>query len=147
VTWRKYLVLAGVAVFAVTGDSLVSYGMKQVGNVALDRLSNIILVVFHPHIALGVLFLLAFFACYMAALSWADLTFVLPTTSVSFILLTLVAKFILHENVSETRWLGVAMISLGIGLVSQGPPALTPRARRQQSDDSMAETASGRIER
>ncbi len=145
-TLRKYLVLAAVAVFAVTGDSLVSCGMKQVGRVALDRLPNIILVVFHPQIALGVLFLLAFFACYMAALSWADLTYVLPTTSVSFILLTLVAKFLLHENVSETRWLGVVMISLGIGLVSQGPPALTPHPRRKQAGDCLAETASGRVE-
>jgi len=145
VTLRKYLVLAGVAVFAVTGDSLVSAGMKQVGRVALDRLPNIILVVFHPQIALGILFLLAFFGCYIAALSWADLTYVLPTTSVSFILLTLVAKFILHENVSLARWLGVGLISLGIGLVSQGP-VLTP-PRRTPSGDCLAETASGRIER
>ena len=145
-TLRKYLVLAGVAVFAVTGDSLVSAGMKQAGRVALARLPNIILVVFHPQIALGILFLLAFFACYIAALSWADLTYVLPTTSVSFILLTLVAKFILHENVSLTRWLGVGLISLGIGLVSQGP-ALTPQPRRAPSGDCLAETASGKIER
>ena len=144
-TLRKYLVLAGVAVFAVTGDSLVSNGMKQVGRVPLDHLPNIILVVFHPQIALGILFLLAFFACYVAALSWADLTYVLPTTSVSFILLTLVAKFILHENVSLTRWLGVVLISLGIGLVSQGP-VLTSQARPTQSSDCLAETASGRIE-
>lgn len=143
---RKYLVLAGVAIFAVTGDSLVSSGMKQVGAVALNHLPNIILVVFHPQIALGILFLLAFFACYMAALSWADLTYVLPTTSVSFILLTLVAKFILHENVSLTRWLGVVLISVGIGLVSQGP-VLTPQPRRTQAGDCLAETASGRIER
>jgi drug/metabolite transporter (DMT)-like permease len=146
VSLRKYLVLAGVAIFAVTGDSLVSSGMKQVGAVALNHLPNIILVVFHPQIALGILFLLAFFACYVAALSWADLTYVLPTTSVSFILLTLVAKFILHENVSLTRWLGVVLISVGIGLVSQGP-VLTPQPRRTQAGDCLAETASGRIER
>ena len=145
-TLRKYLVLAGVAVFAVAGDSLVSTGMKQVGKVALDRLPTIILVVFRPEIALGILFLLAFFACYMAALSWADLTYVLPTTSVSFILLTLVAKFLLHENVSLTRWLGVVMISLGIGLVNQGP-ALTPKPRHKQSGDRLAEAASARMER
>ena len=145
-TLRKYLVLAGVAIFAVTGDSLVSAGMKQVGRVSLDRLPNIILVVFHPQIALGILFLLAFFGCYIAALSWADLTYVLPTTSVSFILLTLVAKFILHENVSLTRWLGVVLISVGIGLVSQGP-VLTPPPRRTPSGDCLAETASGRVER
>jgi uncharacterized membrane protein len=145
VTFRKYLVLAGVAVFAVTGDSLVSRGMKQVGGISLHHLSDIILVVFRPEIALGILFLLAFFACYIAALSWADLTYVLPTTSVSFILLTLVAKFVLHENVSPARWLGVLMISIGVGFVTQGP-ALTPRQRRRESHDRLAAAISPRTE-
>jgi len=121
VTLRKYFVLAGVSVFAVTGDSLVSDGMKHVGSISLQHLPDIILVVFRPEVALGVLFLLAFFACYTTALSWADLTYVLPATSVSFILLTLVARFVLHETVSLTRWLGVLLISIGVGVVTQGP--------------------------
>lgn len=143
-TFRKYLVLVGVAVFAVTGDSLVSRGMKQVGTISLHHLQDIILVVFRPEVALGVLFLMAFFACYMAALSWADLTYVLPTTSISFILLTLVAKFILHENVSVMRWLGVVLISIGIGFVTQGP-ALTPRPQPTESEECVAEM-SARVE-
>lgn len=143
-TFRKYLVLAGVAVFAVTGDSLVSRGMKQVGSISLHHLSSIILVVFRPEVALGVLFLLAFFSCYIAALSWADLTYVLPTTSVSFILLTLVAKFVLHENVSLARWLGVLMISIGVGFVTQGP-ALTPQ-RQRVSRERLAAPVSARME-
>ena len=144
-TFPKYLVLVGVAVFAVTGDSLVSRGMKQLGGVSLHHLAGIILVVFRPEIALGVLFLLAFFACYMAALSWADLTYVLPTTSISFILLTLVAKFMLHENVSLARWLGVVMISIGVGFVTQGP-SLTPQPRSKHSHDRLAAPISARTE-
>ena len=144
-TFRKYLVLAGVAVFAVTGDSLVSRGMKQVGSISLHHLSSIILVVFRPEVALGVLFLLAFFGCYIAALSWADLTYVLPTTSVSFILLTLVARFVLHENVSPARWLGVVLISVGVGFVTQGP-ALTPQPRRRESHERLTAPVSARTE-
>ncbi len=60
----------------------------------------------------------------MVALSWADLTYVLPATSVGYILLTLIAKFVLHENVTWTRWLGILFISAGVGFVTQGP-ALT----------------------
>jgi len=146
VTFRKYLVLAGVAVFAVTGDALVSRGMKQGGSISLHDLPGIILVVFRPEVALGVFFLLAFFACYMAALSWADLTYVLPTTSVSFILLTLVAKFILHENVSLSRWLGVLLISVGVGVVTQGP-ALTHRPQPREPERlASAASATARME-
>jgi len=144
VTFRRYLVLVGVAVFAVTGDSLVSRGMRQAGGISLHHLPGIILVVFRPEVALGIFFLLAFFACYMAALSWADLTYVLPATSISFILLTLVAKFILHENVSLARWLGVLLISIGVGVVTQGP-ALTHPAQPPERE-CLAAPASARSE-
>jgi len=131
VTFRKYLVLIGVALFAATGDGFIARGMKEVGHVSLHRLPDIVLVVFNPVIAVGVLFLLAFFTCYMTALSWADLTYVLPATSISYVALTLIAKFILHEQVSWTRWLGILLISAGVGFVTQGP-ALTPA--RKESD-------------
>jgi uncharacterized membrane protein len=145
VTFRKYLVLVGVAVFAATGDSLISRGMKQVGAVSLHRLPDIILVVLDPGVALGVLFLLAFFACYMTALSWADLTYVLPATSISYILLTLIAKFFLHETISLSRWLGIVLISAGVGFVTRGP-ALTYRSH-PDSAECLTASVSTRLER
>lgn len=126
---RKYLVLLGVAVFSAIGDSLLSRGMKAAGNLSLRHVSEMILAVLHPGVALGILFLLAFFACYLAALSWADLTYVLPATSLSYVLVALIARFFLHENVSLTRWLGILLVAAGVGFVTQGP-ALTHRPRR-----------------
>lgn len=120
-TFRKYLVLAAVTLCAAVGDSLLSYGMKQVGGVSPHRLYDIFLVILNPWIALGILFLLGFFASYMTALSWADLTYVLPATSLGYVLLTIIAKFALHEQVSFTRWLGILLISSGVGFVTQGP--------------------------
>ena len=34
---RKYLVLGGVTIFAPVGDSLLSFGMKQVGNIEVPQ--------------------------------------------------------------------------------------------------------------
>ena len=123
-TPRKYLVLAGVTVFAAAGDSMLSHGMKQTGNISLHHLSGIVLAVLNPWVAIGIVLLLAFFASYMNALSWADLTYVLPATSLGYVLLALVAKFALHEQVSPMRWVGIALISGGVGFVAGGP-ALT----------------------
>lgn len=95
--------------------------MKQVGNVSLHDLPTVILAVTNPSVALGIVLLLGFFASYTTALSWADLTYVLPATSLGYVLLTLIAKFYLHENVTMTRWLGVLLISAGVGFVTQGP--------------------------
>jgi len=121
VTFRKYLVLGGVSVFAALGDSLLSYGMKQVGNVSLQHVGSLLLAITNPWVALGILLLLGFFACYMTALSWADLTYVLPASSLGYVLLALIARLALHEHVTVTRWLGIALVSSGVGFVTRGP--------------------------
>jgi hypothetical protein len=121
VTFRKYLVLAGVAVFATAGDSLLSRGMKEIGGISLHHLPAVILALRDPWIILGILFLIAFFAAYMTALSWADLTYVLPATSIGYVLLALIAKFALHEQVTLLRWLGILLISGGVSFVAGGP--------------------------
>ncbi len=71
-TFRKYLVLAGVTLCASIGDSLLSRGMKQMGSISLHHPSDLILAVLNPSVAVGILLLLGFFASYMTALSWAD---------------------------------------------------------------------------
>ena len=132
-TFRKYVVLAGVTVFAEAGDSMLSHGMKQTGNVSLHHLQSLFLAVTNPWVSLGILLLLAFFASYMNALSWADLTYVLPATSLGYVLLALVAKFALHEQVSPLRWLGIALISGGVSFVAGGP-ALTSHHEESAKD-------------
>ena len=76
-TFRKYLVLAGVTVFAAAGDSMLSHGMKQTGSISLHHLQGVILAVRNPWVAVGILLLLAFFASYMncALLGGPDLRF------------------------------------------------------------------------
>jgi drug/metabolite transporter (DMT)-like permease len=143
VNFRKHLVLAGVTVFSPVGDALLSRGMKEVGNISLGQVPHILLVVFDPWIPLGVLFLLAFFACYMTALSWADLTYVLPATSLGYVLLAFIAKYQLHEQVTTARWLGILLITAGVGFVAGGPE-MTHHAKhpvepqREQVEETVA---------
>lgn len=144
-TLRKYLVLAAVTVFAAVGDSLLSRGMKELGSVSPQHLSDVILAILNPWVALGIIFLLGFFASYMTALSWADLTYVLPATSLGYVLLALIAKFFLHEDVTLTRWLGILLISAGVGFVTRGPE-LTHKRPRSEADGFVVESVSSRSE-
>jgi drug/metabolite transporter (DMT)-like permease len=140
VTFRKYLVLAGVALFGSVGDSLLSRGMKEIGNVSVTHLQTLILAVLNPWIVGGILLLLAFFAAYMTALSWADLTYVLPASSIGYVLLALIAKFVLHEQVTPARWLGIVLITAGVGFIAGGP-ALTPAPQPQSEAERDLEVA------
>src|SRR5215472_1878571 len=109
---------------------MLSYGMKQTGSISIHHLQGLVLAVLNPYVAVGILLLLAFFASYMNALSWADLTYVLPATSLGYVLLALVAKFALHEQISLLRWLGIALISGGVGFVAGGE-ALTSHGHQK----------------
>jgi uncharacterized membrane protein len=135
VTFRKYLVLAGVTFFGSVGDALLAHGMKEVGNISLANLSQIILAVLNPWVVLGILCLLGFFASYMTALSWADLTYVLPASSFGYVVLALIAKFMLHEHVSITRWIGIGLISAGVMFVTRGPE-ITPKHSEVESESA-----------
>ncbi len=127
-TSGRYMVLAAVALTASFGDVCLRVGMMQVGEISLSRWSALILAVTNPWVALGVLLLLGFFASYLTALSWADLTYVLPATSLGYVIVALLSKFFLHEEISPWRWAGILLISLGVGFVTRGP-ALTNAAQ------------------
>ncbi len=120
-TFRRYLVLAAVVICGSFGDVMLSRGMKLVGVISHERFADLIFAVFNPWVALGILFLLCYFASYSTALSWADLTYVLPATSLSYILIAFLSLFLLDENISMTRWLGILLVSCGVGVVAGGP--------------------------
>jgi drug/metabolite transporter (DMT)-like permease len=120
-TFRRYLVLGVVAVTAPLGDTLLSAGMEKVGPVSLNHLSLLIYAVRTPQILMGIALLIAFFASYLASLSWADLTYVLPATSIGNVIVALLARFWRHEQISPARWVGILLITAAVGFVAQGP--------------------------
>lgn len=132
-TFRKYLVLFGIALFGSVGDSLLSRGMKDIGTIYLSHLQSLIVALANWWVLGGIVLLIGFFAAYMTALSWADLTYVLPATSIGYVIIALIAKFVLHEQVTTARWIGILLITSGVGFVAGGP-ALTPQPERPSSE-------------
>jgi drug/metabolite transporter (DMT)-like permease len=121
---KTYIVVMIAALSASVGESLLSFGMRRYGSMNLAEPSHWLVlissVVRNPHVSLGVVFLGIFFFLYLAALSWADLSFVLPLTAVSYLFAALLAKFFLKEEVSWYRWTGTIVIVIGIALVAFG---------------------------
>jgi len=67
----------------------------------------------------------AVFLTILTALTWivvvsrAQLTFVYPFMALSYVLVALFSLFILKEDVTLLRWLGIIAICLGVFLVSR----------------------------
>jgi len=120
-TPQRYLILLAVMLTASVGDTLLSHGMTQIGPVSLAHLGLLLAAIRNPWVITGILCLLGFFASYLTALSWADLTFVLPATAFGYIVVAFLAKFWLHEPITPYRWAGILLIVCGVGFVANGP--------------------------
>ena len=120
------MILGLVAICAPLGDTCLSRGMTSLPPISLAHPATLIAAVFTPWIAFGIALLIGFFASYLTALSWADLTFVLPATAFGNVIVALLARFWLHEPISLERWAGIVLITLGVSFVAQGP-SLTQR--------------------
>ncbi|MGA2897944.1 MAG: DMT family transporter [Acidobacteriaceae bacterium] len=120
-TPQRYLILLAVMLTASVGDTLLSHGMAQVGPVTLAHLGLLLAAIRNPWVIIGIFCLLGFFASYLTALSWADLTFVLPSTAFGYIVVAFLARFWLHEPITPYRWAGILLIVCGVGFVANGP--------------------------
>ncbi|HVJ09906.1 MAG TPA: DMT family transporter [Acidisarcina sp.] len=120
-TFHRYLVLAAVMLTGSLGDTFLGKGMKDFGPVSVHHLGSLIHALANPWVFAGILLLLGFFASYLTALSWADLTFVLPSTAFGYVVVALLSRFWLHEQISPARWVGIVLIVLGVGFVTRGP--------------------------
>ena len=138
---RKYLVLMAVSGFAASGDVCLARGMRDFGAVSLANVGGLIAFLLNPWIVLGIALLILFFASYLTALSWADLTYVLPATAISYVLMAMLAQRILHERVTMNRWLGIALITAGVGFVASGPARTTREEIVEPSADCEAALA------
>lgn len=143
---KTALLLFLMVVFGSSGDTLIGKGMRAVGPPASWSVAPVLAFVAHaagaPAVWVGFACLLLFFLSYMLVLTWADFSFVLPASAAAYAVVPLLGHFFLGEEVSVVRWTGVALITLGVGLVGN-TPARTTRAERAADEPVEAASAKG----
>lgn len=118
---KTIVVLFFAALSGAVAETLFSYGMRSFG--AMDwskpaRWIDLLLVVpRNPFVLTGVVFASGFFFLYLTALSWADLSYAMPITALSYVFAAVFARAFLGEQLSWHRWIGSLLIVAGIALV------------------------------
>jgi drug/metabolite transporter (DMT)-like permease len=116
----RYVLLALIVIGSTLGDVYLAKGMKQFGEISLRRWHDLLFAPLNPYVALGTALLLMFYISYLASLSWADLSYIMPSTTFGYVLTALLAHYMLGEHVPLTRWIGIIMITLGVGFIAGG---------------------------
>jgi|SRR5271157_3420033 len=111
--WKTWICGTVVVFSNVFGNFFIKRGMPPALSTPLDY----IVVLFQPWVALGVLLMILWLLSRMALLSWADLSYVLPVTSIGYVLVALAGKLLLNEQITARRWTGIVLIMAGVALV------------------------------
>ena len=121
----KNFILFTLLVVAGTGGELcVSRAMKNVGEVKSIRPGEILRVVLRgllePWMWIGVLLRASGFFALLGALAELPVSFVVPVTALSYVIGVFGGVTFLKEHVTPQRWIGVALVALGVTLVILG---------------------------
>jgi drug/metabolite transporter (DMT)-like permease len=129
---KTYFLILVMIIAGPLGNVLLGKGMKQAGELSLWPPSHLLytgLTVFTSGtIWVGIASLLCFFVAYMLALSWADYSYVQPASSLAYAVVALLGYWLLGERVSPLRWIGIALISLGVFVVGRTNPRTAENA-------------------
>ena len=129
---RKTVLYLAVAILANSfGNLLLAMGMDRMpafGHVALSQ--YLLGLLTDPFLLPGAALTAIYSLAQLSLFSWADLSFVVPCTALSYVISTVLAEFIAGESVDLPRWLGVVLITLGVGLVAKTPVATTAHGQR-----------------
>jgi uncharacterized membrane protein len=115
---KTWLFVSVVVASNVFGNFFLKRGMTG----PLDGPLDYIAALFRPSVALGVALLILWMTSRMTLLSWADLSYVLPVTSIGYALVAVVGRVFLDERITAARWAGIVLIMAGVALVGRGTP-------------------------
>lgn len=121
---RVLIAMTIAAVAAAFGQILVRQGMQEVGSLEsyapMALLSYFGEALINPYVLWGTVLNAVFYFLFLAALSWTDVTVVLPMTALEYGIAAVLAVMILKEVVPPLRWAGILLVVVGVILITVG---------------------------
>ena len=116
------MLIAMVVLGGSAGDLLITRGMKQLGEISTLHFGTLVRIagraLSNRSVLSGVFCMAVSYFSFLGALRLADLSLVLPATSVSFVITTIGARLFLKETISVSRWTGILLVCIGVALIS-----------------------------
>jgi drug/metabolite transporter (DMT)-like permease len=117
-----FLMILANVLSTSAGDVFITRGMKQVGEISTLQVRVLLgiagRVLSNGSFLAGVFLMAVSFFSFITVLSWADMSLVVPLSSLAYVVSTVGARTILKEKVSLLRWAGILLVCAGAALVS-----------------------------
>jgi len=117
------LILFSISI-AVAGQILLKIGVNRIGIVDfsdLEALKQLFFGVIKSPLVISGLFLYVISAAiWLVVLSAVDLSFAYPFIGLTYVMILILSRFILKEDVNLIRWAGALIITIGVIVISRG---------------------------
>lgn len=119
---RQWIYIGIIVAATTVGEVMQAAGMRRHGEIrdfrpgALRRAAAMLAK--NQFVIASVFAMAISFFAYMSLLTVAPLSFAVPATAVTYVLETLLAKYVLKERVTALRWAGASLVICGVALVS-----------------------------
>jgi drug/metabolite transporter (DMT)-like permease len=117
------LILFSISI-AVAGQIILKIGINHIGVVNfsnLDALKQLFFGVIKSPLVISGLFLYVISAAiWLVVLSAVDLSFAYPFIGFTYVMVLVLSKFILKEDVNPIRWAGALIVTIGVIVISRG---------------------------
>ncbi len=114
--------IAVIVAATTAGEVMQAFAMRRHGEIrdfrpgALGR--AIAVLARNRFIVASVAAMAVSFFAYLGLLTIAELSFAVPATAVTYVLETVLARYVLKERVNWLRWAGASLVICGVALVS-----------------------------
>jgi drug/metabolite transporter (DMT)-like permease len=116
------LIIVSVSI-AVVAQLVLKLGVEGIGQVNLGNWESIrhflLAAVSSPQVLLGLALYGLSAVIWLVVLARVNLSYAYPMVATSYVLMLILSRFLLKEDVSLTRWIGVAIICLGVLIMSR----------------------------
>ena len=114
------LALFSISLGAV-GQFLLKLGVNKMGGLTFKReglVSTAVKIVGQPHIVVGIFLFVMSMVIWLFVLSKMELSRAYPMVSISYVLVALLARFMLGEHLGLSRVLGIVVILIGVVIIN-----------------------------
>lgn len=120
---KSVLLVIFSVVLGVGGQLSLKTGMNQVGRIGGEFFSNPITVLMKiagtPIVVFGFFLYLISALVWLIVLSRENLSFVYPLIGMSYVFVIFFSRILFNEPVTLTRWIGTAVILIGVIIVTR----------------------------
>ena len=117
------LILLSVSI-AVGGQLLLKIGIDRIGVNGSGSMRSLISlfsgIIKSPMVLTGLFLYFISAAIWLVVLSTVDLSFAYPFIGITYVIVLVLSRFVLKEEVNPLRWAGALIITVGVVVISRG---------------------------